>query len=118
MPGAVVVYWGTKVAATFSCRLQVFHVEQTPKIECYIMTFGVLAAFRRLRIGTVMLKSITEYYQRRREVSRIALHVHTTNEIALNFYLKHGFVLVDTIPEYYKKLSPSSAHLLYYIFPR
>lgn len=113
-----IVYWGSKVAATFSCRLQVFHVNDMPKIECYVMTFGVLAAFRRLKIGTVMLEAITEYYRRRIEVSRIALHVHSCNQIALNFYLKHEFILMETMPDYYKRLSPSSAHLLHYVYAR
>lgn len=82
------------------------------------MTFGVLAAFRRLKIGTVMLEAITEYYRRRIEVSRIALHVHSCNQIALNFYLKHEFILMETMPDYYKRLSPSSAHLLHYVYAR
>lgn len=61
-----------------------------------------------------MLKSIMEYYQRREEYGRILLHVHTANEAALKFYLGAGFRLAETLPNYYRRLRPSSAHLLIY----
>lgn len=124
------------MAGTFSCRLQVFYTaEGTARFECYIMTFGVLAPFRRLQLGmrtsrtssppyhcavlgSCMLRTIVAFYQGRREVGRIALHVHTTNEIALKFYLKHGFQLVETVPDYYRRLDPPTAYLLRYQFAR
>lgn len=65
-----------------------------------------------------MLSNIIGFYQGRREVGRISLHVHTTNEIALKFYLKHGFQLVETVPDYYRRLDPPTAYLLRYHFAR
>ena len=98
------------------------------------MTFGVLAPFRRIklgrwapmdaqtviniRLGSLMLQSIIDFYQRKGEVRRISLHVHTINDVALKFYLKHGFRLVDTVADYYRKLTPSTAYLLRYDFTR
>lgn len=76
------------------------------------MTFGVLAPYRRMHIGTVMLQAIIAFYQRKPEIKRITLHVHTSNDVALRFYQKHGFKVIDTLPTYYKRLHPTSAHLL------
>lgn len=59
-----------------------------------------------------MLNNVIDYYKRKREVKRIVLHVHTVNESAIKFYLKHGFKIIQTIPNYYRRLEPSSAHFL------
>lgn len=50
---ARIVYLNGKVVGTFSCRIQAYYEGQKPRLECYIMTFGVLAPFRRLKIGTL-----------------------------------------------------------------
>jgi ribosomal protein S18 acetylase RimI-like enzyme len=110
------VYWMGRMVATFSCRLQPFYVNEVPYIECYIMTFGALAPYRRLKIGSVMIKAIIDHYGRRKEVKRIMLHVHTANEGAIKFYIHHGFQIVQSLPNYYRRLSPSSAYLLTYHF--
>ena len=103
---------------TFTCRMQSVFVDNRPFVECYIMTLGVLAVYRRLKIGSFMLETILKHYEKRREVIRIVLHVHSINEIALSMYRKFGFKIVAECPEYYKKLQPSSAYLLQYDFAR
>ncbi len=42
--------------------------------------------------------------------------VQTSNDAALAFYPKFGFVATATIPEYYKRIEPTTAVLLEY-FP-
>lgn len=59
-----------------------------------------------------MLQSIMVYYKKKLEIKRITLHVHTANEAARQFYLQHGFQSGQTIPNYYKRLEPTSAYLL------
>lgn len=118
------VYWRGRLVATFSCRIQAYYEKDSmtghssghgePLLECYVMTFGVLAPYRRLKMGSSLLKSIIEYHKRKGHIRRIVLHVHTANEIALQFYLHHGFKVVETVYEYYKRLTPTSGYFLSY----
>lgn len=59
-----------------------------------------------------MLHSIIAYYKRKPEIRRITLHVHSVNEVALAFYQKFGFTVLQKVPNYYKKLEPQSAIVL------
>lgn len=59
-----------------------------------------------------MLQSIIAYYKRKPEIRRITLHVHSVNDIALNFYQKFGFIITQQVANYYKRLTPSTAYLL------
>lgn len=49
------VSWNGQVVGTFSCRIQAFYVGEKACLECYVMTFGVLAPFRKMHIGTTRL---------------------------------------------------------------
>ncbi len=40
------------------------------------------------------------------------LHVQQGNDSALEFYKKHGFAVVEELPDYYKDLSPSGCFVL------
>lgn len=42
----------------------------------------------------------------------LMLHVQINNEIALAFYKKFGFEIINTAENYYKKISPSDAFVL------
>ncbi|WFD45351.1 N-terminal methionine N(alpha)-acetyltransferase NatE [Malassezia psittaci] len=83
----------------------------------YIMTLGVLPAYRHLGIGTALLNLVLDAAApgtkfNGRKVEKIYLHVHTTNDVAKQFYEKLGFKIVDTVADYYKHLTPNSAWLL------
>jgi ribosomal protein S18 acetylase RimI-like enzyme len=45
-------------------------------------------------------------------IQHIYLHVSTDNHFAKAFYEKRGFVLVETVNDYYRDLSVKSAWLL------
>ncbi len=77
----------------------------------YIMTLGVLAVHRRLGIGAEILTSIIEY-AKEMGIKCIGLHVHVENKTALNFYSRFGFQILGTVNDYYKKITPNSAHIL------
>ena len=77
----------------------------------YIMTLGVLDAYRRFGIGSQLLDWVVEK-ARSEKISDLVLHVQTSNNAALEFYKNHGFVIDRTENDYYPQLSPSSAYYL------
>ncbi len=124
---AKLVYWRGSLVGTFSCRMQdscgllpAGAVTGLVARECYIMTIGVLAPFRKRGFGSRLLDDIVASAREHHEAAcshaavplRIILHVHLANEMAIQFYLKKNFSVIATIPEYYKRLQPSSALLL------
>lgn len=85
--------------------------------KVYIMMLGVLAPYRRLGIATALLNQVLEQAapgtkMGERTVESIYLHVQTCNQVARSFYEQHGFVVTDTVQNYYSKLEPASAWLL------
>uniref|UniRef100_A0A0K0FA91 N-terminal methionine N(alpha)-acetyltransferase NatE n=2 Tax=Strongyloides TaxID=6247 RepID=A0A0K0FA91_STRVS len=103
---------GTPIGAV-SCRIA------SPKLgtnltdsDLYIMTLGTLPAYRRRKIGTILLEYIFQLCKKLSFIKRIVLHVQTSNEEALDFYKKFGFRIADTIEGYYKRIDVTSAHLL------
>ena len=47
-----------------------------------------------------------------RDITEAYLHVHVDNTEAIEFYKKFDFDIKETVPNYYSKLTPSSAVLL------
>lgn len=80
---------------------------EPPLPRIYIMTIAVLAPFRNMGIGTLLLDHIIKH-ARELEITQIYLHVHTQSIDAINWYLKHGFRKLsnDPILGYYRKMSP------------
>ena len=76
------------------------------------MTLGCLAPYRRLGIGTKMLKHVMEIIQNDGNFDAVVLHVQINNEGALEFYKKFGFEIVETKKAYYKRIEPADAHVL------
>ena len=83
----------------------------------YIMTLGVLAPYRQLGFGGVILAHILNHYRHfEPKVAFAALHVHTANTIAVHFYERRGFEKIGVVDNYYKKISPTTAFILKYPF--
>ncbi|ORY96890.1 acyl-CoA N-acyltransferase [Syncephalastrum racemosum] len=79
----------------------------------YIMTLGVLAPYRRMGLGRLLLASIIQTARKQAGVRLVYLHVQTTNEAALHFYLNQGFRIYSTAKDYYQHISGSpDAHVL------
>jgi len=100
------------------------------------MTLGVLAPYRRLGIGTAspcrfssgdavdlvvgskLLDHVLSQAKNQtrsnpsRPVKSVYLHVQTTNQEALDWYTKRGFVLQDTVEDYYRNIDDRNACLL------
>ena len=42
----------------------------------------------------------------------VVLHVQVSNDVALEFYKRFGFEIVETKEAYYKRIEPADAHVL------
>lgn len=104
---AKLAYYNDVVVGAVCCRIEQVDNEK----RLYIMTLGCLFTYRRLGIGTTMLKHVLDYAYRK-GLDNIYLHVQINNTGAIDFYKKFGFEIVDTKEDYYKRIEPSSALVL------
>lgn len=106
---AKLAYYNDIVVGAVCCR-----IDTTPEgtRRMYIMTLGCLAPYRRLGIGTVMLKHVLDYCERDGNIDNLYLHVQVNNESAIDFYKHFGFEIIETKKQYYKRIEPAEAHVL------
>jgi ribosomal protein S18 acetylase RimI-like enzyme len=78
----------------------------------YIMTIGVLPAYRRRGIASQLLQHIMEIATSNKNVLEVYLHVQTSNDDAKNFYLNKGFTQTGMLKDYYKRISPPDCFVL------
>ena len=76
------------------------------------MTLGCLAPYRRLGIGTKMLRHVMDIVEKDGNFDSVVLHVQVSNDVALEFYKRFGFEIVETKEAYYKRIEPADAHVL------
>ena len=67
----------------------------------YIMTIGVLDEFRKMNIGSNLIKYIYNIALEIDNCIGVYLHVICYNDIAIKFYKKNNFKKVNKISEYY-----------------
>ncbi|VEU37373.1 unnamed protein product [Pseudo-nitzschia multistriata] len=87
----------------------------------YIMTLGVLAAYRGRTIGTQLIQSILDYFEENKnespelkDVIEISLHVQISNDDAIKFYTeKFGFEKGEMVENYYRRIDPPHCYKLY-----
>ncbi len=75
------------------------------------MTLGVLAAYRRLGVATALLEHVLKV-AREKGAKQVSLHAWVENQDGIKFYEKHGFSVIETLPGYYKNLSPPDGVVL------
>lgn len=84
----------------------------------YIMTLGVLAAYRNHGIGSKLVTSVLDYIETEKNgkqstVDEIMLHVQTSNVDAIKFYEeKFGFKKGALVENYYKRIDPPHCYIL------
>ncbi|KAI9144085.1 acyl-CoA N-acyltransferase [Paraphysoderma sedebokerense] len=123
---AKMAYYNDICVGGVCCRKEPITPASTPSsggkdkdsYKLYIMTLGVLAAYRRLGIGTDLLNHILTHAQSDPKAAEVWLHVQTSNTDALDFYKKHGFEVKETVKDYYKNISPTDAYILVKKFER
>jgi ribosomal-protein-alanine N-acetyltransferase len=77
-----------------------------------IISIGVLPNYRQKGIGQMLLDYAINHL--RDEVDYVELQVNVSNAVAINFYRKNSFVIVDTILRYYP--DGSNAYLMKRMF--
>lgn len=66
-----------------------------------ILMLGVSTNHRKKKVGTNLIKRFFEIMYENK-VGKIDLEVRTNNDIAIQFYKKMGFDIVDVIPMFYQ----------------
>jgi ribosomal protein S18 acetylase RimI-like enzyme len=94
--------------------------DDNKKQRIYIMTLGVLAAYRGRTIGAQLIQSILDHFENHmmdpelKNVVEITLHVQISNDDAIKFYTeKFGFEKGDIIENYYRRIDPPHCYKLY-----
>ena len=87
-------------------------VQPDKSVHLYIMTLGVLAPYRQLGVGKVLLEYVLSLTSQIPNVTSVHLHVQVGNDEALKFYQHHGFTIAETAADYYKNITPADAHAL------
>ncbi|CAH1971617.1 unnamed protein product [Acanthoscelides obtectus] len=105
---AKLAYYNDIVVGAVCCRIDV--TENFRRL--YIMTLGCLYPYRRLGIGTIMVQHVLNYVEQDGNFDSVFLHVQVNNEVAINFYKKFGFEIVETKEHYYKRIEPADAYVL------
>lgn len=80
--------------------------------KLYIMTIGVLPAYRRQGIASQLLDYVLSEASKDKSILEVYLHVQTSNQDAKNFYLQHGFEVIGSINGYYKRIQPPDCFIL------
>ena len=102
-------YWNGLVVGAVCTRIDPKDIN-----KMYIMTLGVLAAYRSRGIGSKLLQSVLDYALGNGNINEIYLHVQTNNHDAIDFYCKKfGFVRGDRIENYYKRIDPPDCYIVY-----
>jgi ribosomal protein S18 acetylase RimI-like enzyme len=104
-------YFGGFAVGAICGRLEPVDGDAAGK-RLYIMTIGVLHAYRRRGVGRKLLDYLMDNAAKRDDVRVVYLHVQTNNDAALDFYARHGFETVGKIEGYYKRIEPPDCYLL------
>ncbi|KAK9765354.1 N-acetyltransferase 5 [Basidiobolus ranarum] len=102
-------YYNDACVGAVCCRKE--NIEDG-KVKIYIMTLGVLAPYRKLGLGSALLKHILNQCEQDSKISELYLHVQISNDEAIAFYKKYGFEVTGTLENYYKNISPADAYIL------
>jgi len=110
-------YWNGLVVGAVCTRVE--DIPDTDNCRLYIMTLGVLAAYRGRGAGSQLIQSVLDYYESEKDeslakVTEICLHVQISNQDAIKFYAERfGFVQGAMVENYYRRIDPPHCYLLY-----
>eukprot|EP00271_Cylindrocystis_brebissonii_P001246 TRINITY_DN11573_c0_g1_i1.p1 TRINITY_DN11573_c0_g1~~TRINITY_DN11573_c0_g1_i1.p1 ORF type:complete len:179 (+),score=29.97 TRINITY_DN11573_c0_g1_i1:921-1457(+) len=111
-------FYGDLYVGAMACRIEKKPMAEgdepsgAPGNRVYIMTLGVLAPYRRLGVGSKLLKHCIDVALQDPSLDEIFLHVQINNEEALAFYNKFGFSITETVYNYYKRIEPPHCYIL------
>ncbi|EED89530.1 predicted protein, partial [Thalassiosira pseudonana CCMP1335] len=110
-------YWNGFAVGAICTRVEPIP-ESSGRSRIYIMTLGVLAAYRNHGIGSKLVSSVLDYIDAQKDtqfstVDEIMLHVQTSNMDAQKFYCdKFGFEKGELVENYYKRIDPPHCYVL------
>jgi len=81
----------------------------------YIMTLGTSREFRRIGLGSLLVKRVIDLVERTHDCGALYLHVITYNKTAMKFYERLGFMFIKEIKDYY---TINSVNFDCYLFAR
>lgn len=112
-----VAYYHELLVGSITCRLERTDVEGEFKL--YIMTIGVLEAYRHMGIGRRLLQTILNlvYNDQLNRISCVTLHVQVGSS-ALEFYKNFDFEIAEEVAGYYADLEEKNALLLRRVIPQ
>ena len=93
-------------------RVVGFMVYELQKTRLHILNFAVAPGFRRLAVGTQMVRKLIGKLSPQRR-TRIVLEVRETNLAAQLFFRESGFRAVSVLHGFYED-SPEDAYLMQY----
>ena len=71
--------------------------------KIHILALGVLVLYRERGVASQLLRECLS------NNSEAYLHVQSDNETAIQFYKQRGFVIIETVPDYYRRVSCTEA---------
>jgi len=110
-------YWNGLVVGAVCTRVE--DILDSENQRLYIMTLGVLAAYRGRGAGSQLIQSVLDYYESEKydslkNVTEICLHVQINNQDAIKFYTERfGFIKGYMVENYYRRIDPPHCYLLY-----
>lgn len=82
----------------------------------HIISFGILEKYRKNKLGTTLMNKITYLAQKRYfNIKKISLYVMSSNEIAIKFYEKNGFVKYKILKNYYESFNQDGCLYMKYL---
>jgi len=111
-PYCQLLYYNDIPVGTVCCRIEKDAGSNEGRL--YLMTMGILAPYRGLKLGSRCLKQIltAAASASKPRITKIYLHVQVSNQHAREFYEHHGFKVVGKHENYYKKIQPRDAWIL------
>ncbi|KAK7195256.1 acetyltransferase [Novymonas esmeraldas] len=105
------------LVGSITCRLQKTDTEGEHVL--YVMTIGVLAAYRHLGIGSRLLQTVLSnvHHNTRTRITGVTLHVQVGSP-ALEFYRRFDFEELQLVEDYYADLEECNAILLHRAVPQ
>lgn len=82
----------------------------TNENNTHILSFAVDPKYRRMQVGSKLVN-----YIKKLEKKYISLHVQKINNIAVEFYKKNQFTIIEEIKDYYSTLDNPEAYFMVYV---
>jgi len=103
-------YCDDALAGSVCCRVETS--DDSHRRKLYVVCLGCVPQYQRLGIGSLMLEHVIEACRNQLNIDIIYLHVQVDNSPAIGLYEKYGFMITETLSNYFTRLQPSQAYVL------